>query len=86
MVSPLDAAKDPDQIPELQTLTDAEFAKAAAKLNAERDVFGFSTILSLNFKNLRKTKPDPFLLQIYNYILTKSDQHCKQSSDFKQIL
>jgi hypothetical protein len=54
IVSPLDETKDPDVIPELQKLNDEDFAKAAAKLNAERDVFGFCTILSLNYQKLRK--------------------------------
>ena len=53
-MSPLEADKDPDQIPEMQILTDIEFDKQAAKLNAERDVFGFSTILSLNYKQIHK--------------------------------
>lgn len=56
VVSPLEADKDPDMIEELQLLPEAEFNKAAVKLNAERDVFGFSTILSLNYKQLRKQK------------------------------
>ena len=86
VVSPLDPSKDPDLIPELQTLSDQEFAKAAAKLNSERDVFGFSSILSLNFKILRKLKTEPFLLQIFNYVLSKADQYCKQGSEFKSIL
>lgn len=54
VVSPLDEAKDPDLIPELQNLSDEEFAKQAIKYNSERDVFGFSTILSLNYKQMRK--------------------------------
>jgi hypothetical protein len=53
-VSPLDEDKDPDLMPELQNLSDSDFAKAAAKLNGERDVFGFCTILSLNYKHIRK--------------------------------
>ena len=52
-------------------------------MNAERDVFGFSSILSLNFKMLRKLKPEPFLLQIYNYVLSKAEQYCKSNSEFK---
>ena len=55
-------------------------------MNAERDVFGFSTILSLNFKLIHKQKNHEFLQQIYDYVLKKSEQHCKQHQEFKQIL
>jgi len=46
----LEADKDPDLIPALQKLNDEDFAKAAVKFNAERDVFAFSTILTLNYR------------------------------------
>lgn len=64
VVSPLDPENDPEQNPELQALSDAEFLKAAVKFNAKRDVFGFSTILSLNFKPRKGEANLPFLGQI----------------------
>jgi hypothetical protein len=84
----LDPDKDPDQIPELQLLSDAEFEKAAQKLNAERDVFAFSSILSLNYylHIAKKPKKQPeFLTHILKYIMDKADAHYK-NPQFKQLL
>ena len=54
VVSPLDESKDPEFMPEFQNLSDEEFFKKAQKYNAERDVFAFSSILSLTYPILKK--------------------------------
>jgi hypothetical protein len=45
-------------MPEFKGLTDEEFAKVAVKYNSQRDVFGFSTILSLTYKPKTGIKPN----------------------------
>jgi len=55
VVSPLDEDKDPELMPEFADLSDDEFKKRSLRFYAERDVFAFSTILSLNW-NLRRGK------------------------------
>ena len=67
VVSPLDADKDPELMPELKDLPDEEFEKAALKYYAERDVFAFSSILSLNYKGNQNKLP--FLGTIYDYVM-----------------
>lgn len=71
VVSPLEPDRDPDLIPELQDMSDSEFIKAAVKYNSERDVFGFSTILSLNYN---KKKQLPFLKHIQDYAFAKAQK------------
>jgi len=46
-------------MPEFKHLSDEEFAKIAVKYNSNRDVFAFSTILSLTFssKKLKTSRP-----------------------------
>ena len=58
------------------------------KFNAKRDVFGFSTILSLNFKPRKGEANLPFLGQIQSYVMSKCEKHgSKQTYDaFKSIL
>ena len=64
-------------MPELATLTDEQFAKAAIKYNRTRDVFAFSTILSLTYKH--KTRPkQTFLTQIQDYVLAKAKKYCSK--------
>jgi phage terminase Nu1 subunit (DNA packaging protein) len=55
VASPLEPDQDPEQMPELAKLSDADFAKVAVKYNSQRDVFGFSTILSLTYKTKTPT-------------------------------
>ena len=86
VVSPLDADKDPELIPELQDLPDEEFEKAALKYNAERDVFAFSSIVSFNYKsNLNKF---PFFKTINDYVMAKAEKHCSggKFKEFKQLM
>ena len=67
IVSPLEKDQDPELMPELQKLSDEEFEKAAMKYYEQRDVFAFSSIVSLNYKdNLKKM---PFFKTIYDYVL-----------------
>lgn len=88
VVSPLDPENDPEQIPELQKLSDADFEKAAVKYNAKRDVFGFSTILSLNYKIRKGDTSLAFLCQIRSYVLSKCEKHGNKAANenFKNIL
>jgi len=44
VASPLD--QDPETMPEYKDLPEAEFNKVVLRLNNERDVYGFTTILS----------------------------------------
>jgi hypothetical protein len=45
-------------MPEFKGLSDEEFAKVAVKYNSQRDVFGFSTILSLTYTPKIGIKPN----------------------------
>ena len=65
VVSPLDDDKDPEQLPEFDNLDDEEFRKRSLKYYAERTVFAFSSILSLNWNKFRgNKKPLPYLKSI----------------------
>ena len=86
VVSPLEKDQDPELMPELQKLSDEEFEKAAMKYYEQRDVFAFSSIVSLTYKeNLKKM---PFFKTIYDYVLQKAEKHCPggKLTQFKQIL
>ena len=61
VVSPLDDDKDPEQMPEFEDLSDDEFKKRSLRYYAERDVFAFSSILSLNWNKRRGRKQLGFL-------------------------
>jgi hypothetical protein len=79
VVSTLEPEKDPDLIPELQALSDAEFEKEAIKLNAQRDVFAFGTLVSLNYNIIKKKKQQfACFQQIMKYVLKKAELHCSQ--------
>ena len=86
VVSPLEKDKDPEEMPELMKLSDEEFEKAAAKYYEQRDVFAFSSIASLNYKDALKKQP--FFKTIYDYVLAKAEKHCSGGdlNKFKQIL
>ena len=76
VVSPLDPENDPDLIPELQKLNDEDFAKEAIKYNSERDVFGFGTLISLNYwSSIKRDKKHlkDFTAQIMQYVFKKAD-------------
>lgn len=49
IASALEPEQDPELRPELQKLDEAGFEKAALKFLCQRDIYGFSTILSLNY-------------------------------------
>ena len=85
-MSPVEADKDPELMPELKDLPDEEFEKAALKYYAERDVFAFSSILSLNYKGNQNKLP--FLGTIHDYLMTKAEKHCSAGKfqEFKQLL
>ena len=53
----MDETENPENKPELMALNDADFEKEALKYNSTRDVFGFSTIVSLTYSR----KQLPFL-------------------------
>lgn len=73
---PLDADKDPELMPEFQSLSDEEFTKRSARFYAERDVFAFSSILSLNWSSLQGLKQPAFLQAISSYTVAKAEEHC----------
>lgn len=78
VASPLEPDEDPEQMPEFKGLSDEEFAKVAVKYNSQRDVFGFSTILSLTFKPKTSEKPK-FLSQILDYVNEKAKKYCAKA-------
>ena len=49
VASPLEPSRDPENMAEFAALSDDEFNKRAQVYYAERDVFAFSTILSLTW-------------------------------------
>ena len=53
-----------------------------------RDVFGFSTILSFNYKIRKGIAPEAFLKQIYQYVSQKCDKHAPKATQeqFRNIL
>ena len=51
-------------MPEFADLSDEEFRKRSVRYYADRDVFAFSTILSLNWNLRRGKKQFPFLKSI----------------------
>jgi protein BCP1 len=75
VASPLDDAENPELMPELMKLDDDAFEKEALKYNSKRDVFGFSSILSISY--LRKQHS--FLQDIYTYVLAKAEKHCPKA-------
>jgi hypothetical protein len=58
VASPLEPKEDPEKMPEFKGLSDEEFTKIAVKYNSQRDVFGFSTILSLTYTPKIGIKPN----------------------------
>ena len=80
VVSPLEANKDPELMPEFEGLDDEEFAKRAVRYYAERDVFAFSTILSLNWAKRRGKKQPAFLKSVNDYLPSKAEKHCLRGS------
>ena len=64
-------ADDPELNPEYADLPDDEFEKIANKCNAERDVYGFISIVSLTWSHKRL----PWLADIHSYVLAKIDKH-----------
>jgi len=70
-------------------MSDEEFRKKSLRYYTERDVFAFSSILSLNWSKVRGNKKQlPFLKSIQDYALTKAMKHCNkgQREEFKRIL
>lgn len=60
-------------MPQYASLSDEDFAKVAIKYNMTRDIFGFSTILSLTYPS--KTPKPAFLTQISDYINAKAKKY-----------
>jgi len=75
-------------MPEFDDLSDETFAKRAQKYYAERDVFAFSTILSLTWAKLKGKKPHAFAKSLSKYVMVKAAKHCNKGglADFKRIL
>jgi len=48
-------ARDPETMPEYRNLSEAEFDKVVLKFNSERDVYGFTSVLSLT-REVKKLK------------------------------
>ena len=88
IASPLDADRDPDNMPEFAAMSDDEFQKKSLKYFAERDVFAFSTILSLNWAKNKGRKQPGFLRQIQDYAEDRAQKHCNKGvfEDYKRIL
>jgi BCCIP len=78
VASPLEPDQDPEQMAEFAKLTDEQFAKVAAKFNSQRDVFGFSTILSLTHQPKSGERPK-FLNQIIDYVNSKAKKYCPKN-------
>ena len=68
----MDEDKNPDFMPEMIKLPDDEFYKQSLKYLAERDVFAFSTILSLNYLSRKGKEQHKFLQQTIDYITRKA--------------
>ena len=88
VASPLDADKDPDQMPEFADLSDDTFAKRSVKYYAEREVFAFSSILSLTWAKRKGKKAPKFMKQLNEYVMGKAAKYCTKGAlaDFKRIL
>ena len=73
---------------EFEDLSDETFAKRAQKYYAERDVFAFSTILSLTWAKLKGKKPHAFAKSLSQYVMVKAAKYCNKGglADFKRIL
>ena len=77
--------EDPEVNPAYAKLSDEEFEKIALKMNAKRDVYGFTTILSLTWSKDKL----PWLNHIYKYVMEKAEKFSASESKlkrFKQIL
>ena len=75
-------------MPELQSLSDEDFAKRSVRYYAERDVFAFSSILSLTWNQLKGRKQLAFLKAISAYATDKAEKHCNKGAfaEFKRIM
>ena len=65
-------------MPEFADLSDEEFRKRSVRYYADRDVFAFSTILSLNWNLRRGKKQFPFLKSIQDYAIAKATKYCNK--------
>ena len=69
---------------EYKDLPDAEFDKVALRYNSQRDVYGFTTILSLS----RRQQDNKCFQQILKYVTDKAAKFCneKQKEQIEAIL
>lgn len=65
---------NPEEDPQYAHLSEAEFQKVVNKLNMQRDVYGFTTVLSLT----RRQKQVQCFQQIVKYVLDKSEKYCTE--------
>ena len=73
---------------EFDELSDEEFRKRSLRYYAERDVFAFSTVLSLTWKRGKGKKQKKFLAAIHDYLLAKAEKYCNKGrlQEFRRVL
>lgn len=73
---------------EFEDLSDDTFAKRSLKFIAEREVFAFSSILSLNYLKRKGKKVPVFIKSLNEYVMAKAAKYCNKGglTDFKRIL
>ena len=73
--------EDPEVNPKYASLPDAEFDKVCLKMNAQRDVYGFLSIVSLTHSRSKIA----WLEHIYKYVMTKAETHCTPEHKLKEL-
>eukprot|EP00347_Sterkiella_histriomuscorum_P017446 403349340 len=75
---------NPEEDPQYQHLSEDEFQKVVNKLNSQRDVYGFTTVLSLT----KRQKQNQCFQQIIKYAVEKAEKYCndKQRQIVENIL
>ncbi|CDW91073.1 UNKNOWN [Stylonychia lemnae] len=75
---------NPEDDPQYKHLNDEDFQKVVNKLNTQRDVYGFTTVLSLT----RRKNQHKCFQQIIDYVTEKANKHCndKQKDQLTTIL
>ena len=65
---------DPAEMPEYKDLPDAEFDLVALKFNSQRDVYGFTTVLSIT----RRQSQHRCFQQILQYVHAKASKYATE--------
>ena len=76
----MEAKNDPEKMPEFANLSDDEFVKRSVRYNATREVFAFSTILSLNYNKIKGRKQPAFMQGVLEYAILKAEQNLKNNT------